>query len=270
MDEDISPEDVSPEDISPEDVSPEDISPEVQARRVVRAARAGTLATAEGGQPFASLVTPATAPDGSVLFLVSGLSEHTRHLRADGRCSVLVCGPPETANAQTAPRVTIVGTAVREPDPALKARWIALHPYAAFYADLPDFTLWRLQPERGGFIGGFARAFKLAGPGLLGDPAAVEAIAAAEARVIEHCNDDHPDALDAIAAGHGWSGEGWRMVACDCDGFDLVRTGLVRRVDWPGGTVDGAAAIRTALVHLASAARNRAITSGGRPELPPV
>lgn len=253
----------------------DDVGPAVQARRVVRAARAGTLATAENGQPFASLVTPATAPDGSVLFLVSGLSEHTRHLRADGRCSVLVCGPPETANAQTAPRVTVVGTAAREPDPALKARWIALHPYAAFYADLPDFILWRLRPERGGFIGGFARAFKLTGPDLLGDPEAVHSIAAAEARVIEHCNDDHGSALDAIAAGHGWSGEGqsaegWRMAACDCDGFDLVHTHQVRRIDWPSGTVDGPAAIRAALVHLASAARNRAITSGGRPEPPPV
>ena len=248
--------------------------PSVEARRVLRAARAGTLATAEGGQPFASLITPATAPDGSVLFLVSGLSEHTRHLRADGRCSVLVSGPPESANAQTAPRLTIVGTAAREHDVALKARWIALHPYAAFYADLPDFTLWRLQPERGAFVGGFARAFKLAGSDLLGPPAAVDAIAAAEARVIEHCNDDHPDALNAIAAGHGFpsedGGKGWRMVACDCDGFDLAQGNLVRRVDWPGAPVDGPGAIRAALVHLASAARNPAITSGGRPEQPPV
>ena len=248
-------------------------TPAVQARRVLRAARAGTLATAEGGQPFASLVTPATAPDGSVLMLLSGLSEHTRHLRADGRCSVLVAGPAETANAQTAPRLTIVGTASREPDPAMKARWITLHPYAAFYADLPDFVLWRMRPERGAFIGGFARAFKLSLAEMTCDPAAVEAIAAAEAGVIGHCNDDHPDALDAIAAGHGLEGEGWRMVACDCDGFDLVRGGLVRRIDWPllaQGTVDGSHAIRKALIHLAGAARNRAITSGGRAEPAPL
>ena len=248
-------------------------SPAVQARRVLRAARAGTLATAEGGQPFASLITPATMGDGSVLMLLSGLSEHTRHLRADGRCSVLVAGSAETANAQTAPRLTLVGTAAREDDAAAKARWVALHPYAAFYADLPDFTLWRLRPGRGTFIGGFARAFRLTGDELACDPAAVETIAAAEARVIEHCNDDHPDALDAIAAGHGLGGEGWRMVACDCDGFDLVRADEVRRIEWPlpaHGAVDGPGAIRAALVHLASAARNRAITSGGRAEPAPL
>ena len=249
----------------------DDITPAVQARRVLRAARAATLATAEGGQPFASLVTPATAPDGTVLFLVSGLSEHTRHLRADPRCSILVTGPAETANAQTAPRLTIVGTAVRERDPALKARWVTLHPYAAFYADLPDFTLWRLTPERGAFIGGFARAFKLSGAELVGPPEGVEAIAAAEDGIIGHCNDDHAAALDAIAAAHGLPGQGdWRMAACDCDGFDLVRGDAVRRIDWPGAPLDSPGAVRRDLVHLAHAARNAAITSGGRPEPAPV
>src|SRR4051812_11134738 len=42
-----------------------------EARRLLRAARAGTLATSAEGQPFASLVTPACAGDGSVLLLLS-------------------------------------------------------------------------------------------------------------------------------------------------------------------------------------------------------
>ena len=78
-----------------------------EARKLVRAARAGTLATAaDGGQPFASLVTPACAPDFSILLLLSNLSEHTRHLRAEPRCSILVSGTPEEARTpKTAPRV---------------------------------------------------------------------------------------------------------------------------------------------------------------------
>lgn len=233
----------------------EEASPGLQARRVLRAARAGTLATAEDGQPFASLVTPATAGNGDVLVLLSGLSEHTRHLKADGRCAVMVAGEPDGPNAQTAPRLTVVGAATPEPDPALKARWIALHPYAAFYADLPDFRLWRLRADRGSFIGGFARAFRLSAAELACDPAAVAAVAAAEDRIIGHCNDDHADALDAIAGAHGHPGDGWRMVACDCDGFDLARDDRVRRIPWPI-PVDGPGAVRAALVRLAAAARN--------------
>ena len=42
-----------------------------EARKLLRASRAGTLATSAQGQPFASLVTPACAPDLSLLLLLS-------------------------------------------------------------------------------------------------------------------------------------------------------------------------------------------------------
>ena len=90
---------------------------------LLRAARAGTLATVQDGQPFASLVTPATAPDRSVLMLLSDLSEHTRHLKADPRCSLMVAGAATGLNPQTAPRLTLTGTAARIQDAGLKARW---------------------------------------------------------------------------------------------------------------------------------------------------
>jgi hypothetical protein len=229
----------------------------VQARRLLRAARAGTLATAAEGQPFASLVTPATAPDGSVLLLLSDLSEHTRHLRADGRCALMVVGTPVDANPQTAPRLTLTGQADIDPDPALKARWVGVHPYAAFYADFTDFNLWRLRPTGGALIGGFARAYRLQPADLLADSTVCLAVSAAEAGVIAHCNADHPDALDAIAAAAGHAGPGWRMVACDVDGFDLAREDHVARIDWPAA-VDSPGAIRSALIQLVSLAKRTA------------
>ena len=101
-----------------EDAAPED-APPWAARKLLRAARSGTLATQTGGQPFASLVTPATAPDLSVLLLLSTLSEHTRHLRAEPRCALLVASAPDGPNPQTAPRLTVTGIA--EPVPAAEA-----------------------------------------------------------------------------------------------------------------------------------------------------
>ena len=223
-------------------------SPAWAARKLLRAARAGTLATATDGQPFASLVTPATAPDGSILLLLSDLSEHTRHLRADGRCAVMVQGAADGPNAQTAPRVTVTGIAAI--DPAWHPRWVAIHPYAAFYAGFGDFHLWRVQPVGGLFVGGFARAHRLRQADLVVD---APDVAAAEPRVISHCNDDHAAALDALAAKHGWAGSGWRMVACDADGFDLALDETVRRIAWPA-PVDGPGAIRAALVEMSGAA----------------
>lgn len=228
--------------------------PAREARALLRSARAGTLATQAAGQPFASLVTPATAPDGSVLMLLSGLSEHTRHLRDEPRCAVMVVGAPNGPNAQTRPRLTVTGAASPEPDPALKARWVALHPYAAFYAGFADFTLWRVRPAGGHFIGGFASATRLRLADLTPDPAAVATIEAAEAGILRHVNADHPDALDAIAAARGAEGAGWRMAACDVDGCDLSRDEAVLRVPWSAPAAD-AAAIRSELVRLARAAR---------------
>jgi heme oxygenase (biliverdin-IX-beta and delta-forming) len=223
-----------------------------EARKLLRSARAGTLATSLQGQPFASLVTPGCAPDLSLLLLLSDLSEHTRHLRADPRCSVLVGGVPESANPQTAPRVSVTGLAEVVADAALKARYLAIHPYASLYADFGDFALWHVRPLGGLYVGGFARAARLRVADLTPDPDRVAAIAAAEAGIMAHCNTDHPDALAAIAG----SAEPWRMVAVDVDGCDLAAGERVIRIHWSAPVAD-ASGVRHELVRLVAASRGR-------------
>ena len=220
------------------------------ARCLLRSARVGTLATSAKGQPFASLVTPACAPDLSLLLLLSGLSEHTRHLVADPRCSVLVVGAAETANPQTAPRLTVTGVAERVEAPELKSRYLAVHPYASLYADFGDFAVWRMQPVAGLFVGGFARAIRLPRQALTPEAESVGAIAAAEAGIIAHCNRDHPDAMAAIA---GQPGD-WRMATADVDGFDLAQGERVLRFAW-SAPVRVPADVRRELVLMTRAAR---------------
>ncbi len=223
-------------------------TPAWASRKLLRAARVGTLASSLAGQPFASLVTPACAPDLGVLLLLSSLSEHTRHLRAEPRCSVLVVGAATGANPQTASRVTITGLAEVIDDAELKARYLAVHPYASLYAEFGDFALWRVRPMGGLFVGGFARAARLRLADLTPEPGAVTAIAAAAEGIMAHCNDDHPDAMARIAGGCG----AWRMVAVDVDGCDLAQGERVVRVAWSAPVVapDG---VRAELVRLARA-----------------
>ena len=226
-------------------------SPAFESRKLLRAARAATLATlipgaaGEGGQPFASLVTPACAPDLSLLLLLSDLSEHTRHLRAGPRFSLLVSGVAAAVNPQTAPRVTVTGLAEIVDDPALKARYLAVHPYAALYADFGDFHLWRLRPLAALFVGGFARAVRLRSAELAPDPAGVAALAAAEAGIIAHCNADHPDALALLAEAKG----AWRMAGVDVDGADLALGEQVKRLHW-SAPVSGAGDVRNELARM--------------------
>lgn len=221
-------------------------TPAWASRKLLRAARAASLATSLSGQPFASLVTPATTPDLAVLLFLSSLSEHTRHLREEPRCALLVSGVPEAANPQTAPRVTVTGLAEPIDDAALKARYLAIHPYAGLYAGFADFSLWRIRPMGGLFVGGFARAARLRRADLTPEPAAVAAIAAAEADIIAHCNTDHPDAMARIAGRPG----AWRMVAVDVDGCDLAQNEQVLRIPWSAPVADPAA-LRAELVRLA-------------------
>jgi heme iron utilization protein len=226
-----------------------------QSRKLLRAARSATLATSTEGQPFASLITPACAPDLGVLLLLSDLSEHTRHLRDEPRCAVLVTGEPTTSNPQTTPRLTVTGLAGRLEDPALKARWLALHPYAALYADFGDFSLWQLRIGGGLLVAGFGRASRLRPAKLLPAPASVASVAAAEDAILAEWNGGESDTLAAIAAGHG-GGDGsgpWRMVAVDVDGCDLAQGERVLRVPWsaPAADADG---VRRELITLAKKA----------------
>jgi putative heme iron utilization protein len=188
-------------------------------RCLLRAARAGTLATQTPDGPFASLVTPAVAPGGGVLLLLSSLAAHTRHLLADPRCALMVVGEASEAekNPQTAPRLTVTGHAARDHDPESRRLWLSRHPYAALYADFSDFALWRITPQAGHFVGGFARAAKLEAGDLRPPDAAVAALAAAEADILAHCNADHADAL-ALLGGDTLE---WRMLGLTPDGFFL-------------------------------------------------
>jgi heme iron utilization protein len=221
-----------------------------QARCILRAAPSATLATQLDGQPFASLVTHAVAPDGALLLWLSTLSQHTRQLDQEPRCAILSQGAPTTANPQTAPRITITGLAERVDNTALKSRWLARHPYAAQYADFADFGLWRIAPRGALLVGGFAAAHRIRLEDLLPAPDAVAALLAAEPDIIAHVNADHADALAAIAG----SDEGWRMTAVDVDGCDMTAGERVFRMAFPAPVAD-ADGVRRALILAARAAR---------------
>ena len=230
-----------------------------EARALLRAAASATLATQADGQPFGALVTPAMAPDLTPLLLISSLSEHTRQLRVEPRCALLVQGDPQGANPQTAPRVTLTGMAEPVPEEEvarLKPRWLAKHPYAALYADFADFALWRIRAGGALLVGGFARATRIRIADLLPDPAAVAAIAAAESDIIGHVNAEHGDALAAIARGLlGGAPGDWQIVAVDPDGADLaLGEERVLRLNF-AAPVANAEAVRMELVRAAREAR---------------
>jgi putative heme iron utilization protein len=132
-----------------------------QARLLLLRAKVASLATASEGIPFAALVTPALLEDSSPLLLLSELSTHTRQLKANPACALLVTGEATTENPQTAPRLCLTGTASITQSAEARASYLATHPYAEIYVDFADFAFWRIEVTGAHYIGGFAAASRL-------------------------------------------------------------------------------------------------------------
>src|SRR6202167_2211529 len=90
---------------------PEDFNPIAVGKELLRATRAGALATIDRntGHPFSSLVNVATDIDGAPLILISRLSTHTANLELDGRASLLLASSGK-GDPLAHPRLTLLGS----------------------------------------------------------------------------------------------------------------------------------------------------------------
>lgn len=150
---------------SPEGSVAQAASPGQEARQLLRAQRVGMLATqsvALRGFPFASLTPYALDAQGRPLILISALSQHTLNIRADDRVSLLVYDAAEP-DVHDAARLTWIGRAVPVPEGDARARtaYMSRFPAVARFLKAHDFALYRLEPVRGYYIGGFGKIFWL-------------------------------------------------------------------------------------------------------------
>ncbi|MGA9950534.1 MAG: DUF2470 domain-containing protein [Xanthobacteraceae bacterium] len=245
--------------------------PKAVAKELLRATRAGTLATIDRntGHPFASLVNVATDIDGAPPILISRLATHTANLEVDARASLLLAASGK-GDPLAHPRLTALGAfcqiARDEPaEPRLRRRFLARHPKSELYAGFADFSFWRLDTISAHLNGGFARAADLKASDVLTDISGTEDLIAAEESAVAHMNEDHADAVQLYAAklcgadaGKAASGEGggghWRITGIDPEGLDLARSDATLRLPFPQRVSD-AQQLRKTVVELAAKAR---------------
>lgn len=201
------------------------------ARALLRRSPTGVLSTwsqAMPGYPFGSLAPFAMTHEARPLLYVSRLAEHTRNLAADARACLTV-SEAGVAPAQALGRVSVLGE-VRQASEAehetLAARYFALFPEQREYEALGDFSFWWLEPVRVRWIGGFGEiAWLEADAWLLPSPE----WQLGEAGIVTHMNEDHRDALLAMArARFAVQSDDVAMLACDAEGFHLRGDGVVR------------------------------------------
>jgi heme oxygenase (biliverdin-IX-beta and delta-forming) len=240
---------------------PFDFDPVELGKSLLRATRAGTLATLDRntGHPFASLVNVATDVDGSPVILTSRLSTHTANLEADGRASVLLAAAGK-GDPLAHPRLTVLGTFApiareSEIDARVRRRFLARHLKAELYAGFGDFSFWRMSVAAAHLNGGFARAADLAAADVLTDLSGAEDLIAAEEGAIAHMNADHAEAISLYATKLLGEAEGpWRISGLDPDGADLTAGDRTARLSFKE-RVTSAGALRQMLVELARQAR---------------
>jgi putative heme iron utilization protein len=241
--------------------APADFDPRAVAKGLLRATRAGSLATLDRntGHPFASLVNVATDVDGSPLILVSRLSTHTANLEVDGRASLLLASTGK-GDPLAHPRLTLLGVftqvARESADEArVRRRFLARHPKSELYVGFKDFSFWRLSAVSAHLNGGFARAADLKAADVLTDIAGADELVATEEGAVTHMNDDHAEAVRLYATKLLGADDGkWRLTGLDPEGLDLALGDATLRLPFPE-RVTGAAQLRKVVVDLAAKAR---------------
>jgi hypothetical protein len=248
----------------PENAQPSaDFAPRDVAKALLRATRAGTLATLDRntGHPFGSLVNVATDVGGAPLILVSGLATHTANLEADPRASLLLAETGK-GDALAHPRLTVLGSMVQvahdnAEEAGIRRRFLACHPKSELYAGFADFSFWRMEVVSAHLNGGFARAADLTAADVLTDLTGAQAFIEAEEGAVAHMNADHADALRLYATKLLGAPDGkWTCVGMNPEGIELQQgqnalwLPFRERVTAPG-------ALRSVLKQLADEARGR-------------
>lgn len=229
--------------------------PVVYAKRLIREARTGALATLnEDGGPYASLVTVSTLPDNSPVLFLSNLAKHTANFKRDSRVSLLV-EEHRPGDPLAIGRVSIMGKIALTDDPAAARRHVARHATAKGFVRFPDFSWYRVEMQSAHLVAGFGRIVGIEGKELRTDIAGAEELVAAEDGAVNHMNEDHREAISLYATKLLKAQEGdWRMVSLDPEGCDLMAGETVRRLDFPA-RLTKAGDLRITLAKLAKEAR---------------
>ena len=212
-----------------------DFDPKSAAKKLLREARSGALATlmTGSGDPYCSLVNVATDADGSPLLLISGLAVHTKNILADPRISLMLDQRKEGDPLEGA-RVMLNGTAAMTDDATARRRYLARQPEAAMFAGFRDFAVYRIALTGAHLVAGFGRIVDLKPDDILTDLSDSDALVEVEAEICAHMNDDHADALRLYATKLLGAPDGaWRCVGSDPEGLELQNGRTALRLPFP-------------------------------------
>jgi heme oxygenase (biliverdin-IX-beta and delta-forming) len=233
-----------------------EFDPQATAKKLLREARSGALATlmAGTGDPYCSLVNVATAADGAPLLLISRLAIHTKNILADPRVSLML-DERKAGDPLQGGRVMLMGTAAVSGDKDERRRYLDRQPEAEMFANFGDFAFYRLALAGAHLVAGFGRIVDLGPAEILTPVDDAAELTAAEPDILAHMNADHADACRLYATRLLGAPDGaWRCVGCDPEGLELQLERTALRLPFPQ-RVRAPGPLRAVLKQLAEKAR---------------
>jgi putative heme iron utilization protein len=197
-----------------------------RARTLMHSCRIGSLSTLSRKQlgfPFGSLMPYGLDGQGRPIFLISTMAMHTQNLQADPRTSLFVTEPDASGDALGSSRVTLIGSALRIPEPELtdaRAVYLTGYPDSKYWVDFEDFFFYRLDVIDVYYVGGFGVMGWVAASDY--SQAQSDPLADDKRDIIQHMNAAHKDAFILIAKRFaGIEAQQAEMTAVDRLGFHL-------------------------------------------------
>ncbi len=233
-----------------------DFEPKTVAKKLMREARSGALATlmAGTGDPYCSLVNVASAAGGAPLLLISRLALHTKNILADPRVSLML-DERRAGDPLEGARVMLMGQARNTDSEDARRRYLARQPEAEAFAGFGDFAFYTIEFKAAHLVAGFGRIVDLKPADILVDLAGAETLVAAEPEVVAHMNADHAETCRLYADKLLGAPDGdWRCVGCDPEGLELQSGRIALRLPFPQ-RVNSPGALRAVLRQMADQAR---------------
>jgi len=197
------------------------------ARRLFLEESFGVLSTISrdvAGYPFGSITPYCVDERCRPIIYIAQIAQHTKNIIADSRVSLTVVERPvDSEDVQAKGRVTYIADArpVDGEDVRVPERYFRYFPHSRPYDQTHDFVFFRLEPVRIRFIGGFGQIYWVeSGEFTVHNPFTT----VQEARILDHMNKDHADALK-----HYTNGIDATMIGIDSHGFDVLTAQGKRR-----------------------------------------
>lgn len=158
-----------PQPQKPDVIRPTDDDARTLAQGLLRQATYAAIAVIDPvtQTPMVTRIALATGVDGAPVTLISDLSQHTRALRDNPACSLLLGEPGDKGDPLTHPRLTLQCRAAfveqnTAEHSALRGSYLIQRPKAQLYIDFADFRFVTFDIVQAFLNGGFGKAYTLA------------------------------------------------------------------------------------------------------------